>query len=220
MYKLNNIEFTSKNKVRQYVQDNILKQYPVKHDLSNDHLEVIKDLLQHHPNREHKLGSGVKRVWLQPNKFNHKEFWLERTDGSITDFSYLQCLTPSKKLNKVKQAMRRSIEWHVWGFREDYFKNHAVDGLIDCPILGIKVDKYHAEVDHIAPDTFDAIANDFIKDYIPDLENVPITNNVDGLIGVEFTDKELEKKWYFFHLVRAKLRVISTNAHRRLKSLG
>lgn len=52
---------------------------------------ILLDLLSHHPIAKEKIGVGVKSFWWKPN-INALVPFLERTDGSVDDFSYVKCV--------------------------------------------------------------------------------------------------------------------------------
>lgn len=213
-YIINGFEFSSKDEVGQYVRDNILNKYPSNQQISKEHFEFMLALLNGHKKREEKIGVGVKNIWIQPNEFYRTRcFWLERLDGSKTDFSYLQCLTEKKDDKKVKEAARKAVEYFTKEFKRDFFnicENRT------CAILNIPITRENSHVDHIPPNTFDNIFNEFVRENNIDIFDVKLLGkgvNADGKIGNWFNDKELENKWIEFHNKRAVLRVISGTAN-------
>ncbi len=50
-----------------------------------DHLSLL-DLIERHPEAVQKIGSEIKRFYKAPTELGTSCFWIERTDGSNTDF--------------------------------------------------------------------------------------------------------------------------------------
>jgi len=66
-----------------------------------EHISFLTALLKRHPDATEKIGSGIKRLYRAkapaPN-YGTSCFWVERTDGSVIDFSMAHCfLTESDK---------------------------------------------------------------------------------------------------------------------------
>ncbi len=210
-YDINGMQFNSKKSVIEYVRETIYNKYPDFQELSADHLRFMIGLLRYHPWGDQKIGIGIKKIWIQSNdKFPTKCFWLERIDETKTDFSFHQCVSPSSLLRDFKEACRRAIAALVIDFRKQYFhdKNKAI-----CPILGKPMTIFTSHVDHMPPNTFEKIINEFIEMLKIDIEKVPLINHGDGNIGNYFADITFEKNWVNFHNERAKLRVISAEAN-------
>src|SRR5438132_1107626 len=66
------------------------------------------DVLLRHPKANEKVGIGVRRFFRSGSGF-----WLERTDGTKTDFSFLKCLGSRTHRAEVLSAMRAAIEGQV-----------------------------------------------------------------------------------------------------------
>lgn len=65
----------------------------------------------YHPSAEIKIGAGVSRMEVRQNLIykQNREFWIVRTDDTETDFSFMECLRPSKPLDKFRTACRAAI---------------------------------------------------------------------------------------------------------------
>ena len=50
-----------------------------------------------------KIGAGIKRIYVDNNKFENLCFHLERIDGSTDDFSYLKCFKGKIDSPKIEQ---------------------------------------------------------------------------------------------------------------------
>jgi hypothetical protein len=213
-YEINGIFFTSKKSVIRYVQE-ILGHYQDGEYISQEDLEFMTSLLSYHPWSYQKIGCGISRMWIEKNEgYPTRGFWLERSDGSKTDFSFYQCLENAGLLKDFKKACRKAVAPFVIDFKNKFFKDNSNP---ICCITNRLINKNTSHVDHISPKTFDKILSNFIELYCIDVLKVKFTEHDDSKIGIEFLDKDLEKRWIDFHNINAELRVISAEANLRIE---
>ena len=177
-----------------------------------DHEFILKEdfdfmlnVLKQHENYDDKIGMGS-------TDYKNRCFWLERMDGTKTDFSFIKCLSSANEHSDYLKACRKAVEYVVINFRDITFANNAI---IYCPVLGVQITKNESHVDHYYV-PFIKIAKDFFET----LNQPPVILHGDGKIGVEFADKRLERNWIDYHNKYAKLRVISEKANLSLKKLN
>lgn len=210
-YNINGRQFNSKKSIIEHVRENIYRKYSDYELLIDEHLYFMLGLLRYHPWSDQKIGVGVQSMWVQPNEnYATKCFWLERIDGTKTDFSFHQCVSLPSPLRDFKAACRRAIAPSIINLKQKYFSGINE---CSCPLLGITMTMSTSHVDHMSPNTFEKILNDFIKEFNIDVEAVPLVEHNDGKIGNCFDDVNFEKEWVDFHDRRAKLRVISIKAN-------
>jgi hypothetical protein len=183
----------------------------------DDHFALLMDLLRGHPNADKKIGVGILHFRVTTNKYKSRSLEGVRTDGTTTDFSYRKCLREPTRWEEFVAALRHAVEFDVISARDRAFEGAET---IDCPITGKPVTKAEVEVDHLAPDTFEALAEEFAAKETIDRKNPPITESEDGDIGRFVSDLELCERWKRFHKERARLRVISIEAHRKTMPAG
>lgn len=53
----------------------------------------LRELLRRHVNCEEKIGVGIAHIVVMDDGYGWKCFGVERTDGSIEDFTYRRCIT-------------------------------------------------------------------------------------------------------------------------------
>lgn len=211
-YVICGVRFNSKKAVLDYVRGNIFSKYKDFDFISGDHLSFMIGLLGYHPWGKQKIGVGVARMWLQPNGvYPTRSFWLERFDGSRTDFSFYQCVNPPDFLRDFKDACRRSVAPFVISFRRRFFD--SCGGVAVCPVLGVRMTLYSSHVDH--EPSFDFIVGEFIGVRGIDVSGVRLVEHGDGVVGCRFADVGFESDWVGFHNERAVLRVISGEANLR-----
>jgi hypothetical protein len=92
-YVLGNLRFNTKYAVIGHFQAILWRHKELPFFLGQSDAAMVLALLQHHPRAAAKVGAGVKAVYVQqaPRSVNYtgqRCFWLERTDGTSTDFSY------------------------------------------------------------------------------------------------------------------------------------
>lgn len=216
-YNINGNDFKSKKAVIEYVKETILCKYRDFEFLDDTHLQFMVELLRHHPYSDQKIGVGVEKMWIQCNvPYETKGFWLQRYDKTTTDFSFYHCVSPPSSLRDVKSACRRAIAPIIIDFRKEFFSQRGSS--VKCPVSGDDMSLYTSHVDHVFPNTFDNIVNEFIQNCGIEVEKIPLMEHSDGKVGNWFADKTFEKKWIDFHNKRAELRVISSQANLSLRS--
>jgi len=132
-FNINGIQFSSKKSVIEYVRENIHSKYPDRQPISNDHFRFMVSLLRHHPQSDQKIGVGIRKIWIQPNEgYSTRSFWLEREDGTKTDFSFYRCVSPPSSLRNFKEACRRSVAPFVIDAKKKYFKKYLFDSMERC----------------------------------------------------------------------------------------
>ena len=56
-------------------------------------------------------GLKIVEVYVRKSKkFPNLQFWIKREDGTETDISYLNCISPRKKIDEISDACRRAVE--------------------------------------------------------------------------------------------------------------
>lgn len=177
---------------------------------------LLLDLVQRHPHADQKIGCGVAgfRVEKTP-QYGSKCFILVRTDGATTDFSYLECLRSTPHGAKVTSAFRAAIEPDVFQFKQACFDRAALDGNdpLRCPITGEVLGFVGAHVDHVPPDTFANLLDDFLTGEGKALADLEVKNSADHTYSDRLCDLELEAKWIAFHRFNARLRIVSKTAN-------
>jgi Protein of unknown function (DUF3223) len=171
--------------------------------------EFLHALLALHPDHTTKNGCGVERFEVRQGMAGHLQFWLIRTDGSETDFSFLKCLRPKSEREHVLSAMRRAIAGQVIEARNAVFADQATRL---CPLTGEQLTADNCEMDHLIP--FIELANDFVASH-GGYEAIE-TISADGEQGRHFKDTKIEKLWEEYHRGRAILRPVSKFANQVL----
>lgn len=173
-------------------------------------------LIRRHPEAADKIGVGIDHFKVLTNtNYGGKNrcFYLFRFDGTHTDFSYQKCVPTPTPWQEYVDALRSTIMDHLIAAREARFGPREE---ILCPIKNIMINRSVSYIDHLTPDTFEALVDRFNDEEWIHPENAPLTEGEDKTCGRRLQDKGLEERWRYFHKVNAKLRIISKEAHREV----
>ena len=201
-------QFATKAKLLDRIRA-ILYAYPIGGRLSVGDRNFLYALVDaHHPDGGLKIGAGVARIEVRQNQTyrNNREFWIVRTDGTETDFSFMECLRPSTPLSKFKNACRAAVAFDVARVKADFWRGKEV---ATCPLTGDKMTFADSHVHHAGPSDFAAIVQSFIDRNGIDVSAVSLTGTTDGTIGDRFSDPELERRFVEHHRRLAELQVVS-----------
>ncbi len=162
----------------------------------------------YHPSAEIKIGAGVSRMEVRQNLIykQNREFWIVRTDDTETDFSFMECLRPSKPLDKFRTACRAAISPYMAMVKNNFWSG---GGSAVCPLTGAPMTFDDSHVHHTGAKDFATIVDEFIKLEGLDVTAVELVGARDGVIGDRFHDLELERRFVDFHNRAAELQVVS-----------
>src|SRR5687768_2379203 len=107
--------FSSKKLATEFVRE-ILYRYDIGQRVSEGDAGFLADLLQLHPQAPQKIGCGVRYFTVEQNE-GSRGFWLTRTDGSRTDWSFPSCLTPPTPESEARAGFRTAIRPQIAAFR-------------------------------------------------------------------------------------------------------
>jgi len=206
--------FPTKKALTEAIRE-VLYRYPIGTIITDplDHFFIFAVLDRHHQ-AERKIGCGVRSFRVDAMAYGTRGFAIIRDDGSETDFSFMVCVTPTNKWSDIQQAYRITVEAQVLSFRDSAF---SMASAVVCPLTGRSITKDESDVDHIAPNTFLFLLKKFANVIGVKPEDLPIGDSEDGLIGRRISNPSVEQAWLEFHKANAKLRMISKEAHRKLR---
>ena len=210
---LANEQFASKAAVQRRAKE-LLRTVPVGTSLAGQDLAFVLALLALHPRSAEKVGAGISRVLIQAGMHRRPGFWLQRTDGTATDFSYMKCLGIKNSRSDILKAFRFCVVDQVLRVREEQLAGRTE---FFCPVDQVVVPASDAQVDHAPPNTFQVLLEQFLLVEELQLSDVQVSGSGDGSMDKWLTDKELAQRWDAFHYQYAKLRLISSAANQRLK---
>ena len=203
-------QFATKEAIQQRAQEILRGDV---REIDGQEAEFLLALFARHPRAGAKIGVGIAQIRaVRVMPFGTIGFEIERLDGTRTDISYRECLTPTGPAFWFSQACRREIVAQKLSARD-----HAFAGAVEipCPVTGELFSREACEVDHEPPWTFAAILSAFITERSIDRTAVRYVRG-DGVMENIFADRSLADDFASFHQARAALRVVSVNGHKEL----
>lgn len=173
------------------------------------HHDFLLNLLALHPDARQKIGCGVKDFYIGDGMYGTNCFWLMRLDGTMTDWSFLKCLS-SKPSNKqdVLNAMRLAVWPQICEYRDILF---AETDDVFCPVTGEKIGKLTCHIDHIVP--FKNLVESFLTERGLAISDIKIAPSRDAKIGPRMSNNEHVALWLEYHRTNARLRALSPAAN-------
>src|SRR5690606_2671391 len=109
--------FTTKKSLTERCRS-ILYRYEYGGCLSENDLQFMSSLVEtYHPESSLKVGCGISSMRVEKNDYNKCGFWLERIDGTTTDFSFVSCITHPSKEKDAKGGFRNAIITDILSFK-------------------------------------------------------------------------------------------------------
>jgi hypothetical protein len=193
-YTFGGVGFTSRDAVKRHGA-NIRSRYDHGETISEpaDHA-FLRDLIACHAERETKVGSGIKRFYYDtsPDHPNASCFYLERLDGSATDFGVPACLVGIRQLNL--QSMRMAVRSEV-----ERFKNEKLGGnpTFMSAFSQKEFPSEECAVDHVVP--FDTIVEKFCVTHGIEIDAELVTKSTDMRSDAVWKDDGLRRAFVSFH---------------------
>ena len=198
--------FASKSALKKFVKP--------RQPLSKPDYDFMMAILSRHRWAGEKIGCGVRTMWVQPNPpWNTRGFWLERTDGTKTDFSYLECIDAKPLLMDFVAACRAAVAAQVMAFKV----SALAAGECRCPMTNVVLTLENSHVDHVAPKTFEWLVGEFVQHQGIEAEAVKINGFADGEVERRFVDESLCASWQEFHRANALLRRIEKRENLKMR---
>lgn len=204
---IGDLEFSSKKEAEDYtraVLDEIgrgVSIYP-----SHPRFPFLNDLLNNHPDRARKEGSGIQSFGIQRNARDGRchEMYIIRTDGTKETFSWRGCAgkTSLTDEQKLKKAYRCSIDSQI----EEYRKSQP-NRCVVCTSAD------QLSVDHKDP-TFYVLMKTFQAQTslpVPTLFHKQAKTNAE-IFRTE--DKDFEDTWMEYHKKHAVLQILCDACHK------
>lgn len=204
-----NTIFPTKKAAKDFIRE-IISRHENNETLKGNDFSFIYDLLSVHPESEQKIGCGVSRIFvdLDAQYKKNKCFYLTRTDGSSTDFSWISCIDGRNIRREIFDAFRNAITYQIEEFKKEKLTDSSV-----CPYTNEKLNNGNSHVDHESPLTFYSLVNKFLKEESIDLFDVKISEPQDNQFTTSLINNQLIERWKKYHLKNAKLRIISATGN-------
>lgn len=183
--------------------------------LDDDAVDLLLGVLAAHPQSTEKVGVGVAGFFAARSPdFPSRCFYVRRTDGSETDFSWNEAITPTTPIVRLRMACRNAINAHRLSFRDQAWPIGEVTGRI-CPITGDVFERTEAHIDHQPPQTLMALVESWLGASHLSVAEVPIIHTGDLRSVDTFADGEQESSWVAYHQANAILRLVSASGNLR-----
>lgn len=174
-----------------------------------DTLFMISLIDNYHPTAEQKKGVGIKRMWIATSPYGTDAFFLERIDGTTTEFSYTKCLNHPTDEQIFTKAARYAIEEQIKEFKASMLAS----GPQVCPYTGEILTYATSHVDHTSPFTFKILLKSFLDETQIDWKTIKIKPPRDNCVVREYDDDTFNTLWKEWHHKNAKLRLLSRSGN-------
>ena len=205
--------FGSKNEVTVFFRA-MLGRYRDEQDLDEPDSQLLRDLLERHPDAQQKIGVGIKRFFKRRADQGTSCFWLEREGGSTTDFSYMTCVAATDKslYQKFAEACRQAVQTELNRAKRVHFEKHGnAEGKVKCEVTNELVGIYESHLDHKKPMTFQVIVETFLKANQIEITLEMLSPPDDAQFVVTFVDEDMARRFREYHsriVGEAGLRII------------
>ncbi|MDQ3564214.1 MAG: DCL family protein [Pseudomonadota bacterium] len=207
--------FKFKKGAKQFFRE-MLARYRNSQNINDEDAEHLHNLLERHPEAPEKIGCGVKRFFKAQTDKGTSCFWLEREDGSRTDFSYITCVDSKRKslYQEFAEACREAVQEELQRAKKHHFEAHRdSEGKVACDVTGEKVASYESHLDHKKPMTFQVIVRTFVAGNQIDIKPEMLSIAGDAQCVTTFVDKDIENKFRDYHRSVADLRIVKSIAN-------
>lgn len=162
-----------------------------------------------------KIGVGVDLFLRKRNGFDGfstPSFWVRRTDGSETDFSYIWAVKGEPKSNALEfyDACRAAVATDLLAAKKSHFKIHGdAQGRVACELTGNLITLDEAHLDHAYP-TFGQLVVAFraARNWQHAVPDGVLTKPADGQTTTVFIDPAVSEAFSGFHHRAALLRIV------------
>jgi hypothetical protein len=188
--------------------------------LTEPHDSFLRDLIFMHPRAGTKIRAEISHFSIGADSYKGRCFFLHRSDGTSTDFSYLKCLSGEKLDDLVFGALRTATMDQIQEFRQSQFDRAT---LIVCPFTGSPLDIDNCHVDHAPPQTFYKLVHKWLAENDLTLAEISISQGEDNKMYREITNPAQRESWCSFHLANATLRLTSKQgnlSHSKIEARG
>ena len=165
-----------------------------------------------------KIGAGISHFERRVNRgpgYATPGFWLVRTDGTETDFSYVRSLrmAPQSILERYYGACRSAVATSLAAAKQRQFDRFSdAEGRIPCDVSGVLVKASDAQLRHAAP-----FFGDIIRNYrehrewsVADLGGL-LSPPADAQTDNIFLNEEDSEDFRCWHRAKAVLHIVSND---------
>lgn len=173
-----------------------------------------------HPEEQSKIGCGIDSFFRRFNikdGFPNSSFWVRRTDGTETDFSYIWAVKGVAKgrAAEFNDACRAAVRADLEAAKKAAFDAHADEfGYMQCELTGNPVSIHNAHLDHAWP-TFGMLVTTFraARGWAKEIPEGVLTLPGDAQTTTEFVQADVTQAFRDFHHQSATLRIVDAKAN-------
>ncbi|HMO41558.1 MAG TPA: DCL family protein [Kiritimatiellia bacterium] len=193
-YKFGSNEFTSQDAVKKHCAE-IRRKYGLGGTvIEPEDISLLSDLIACHVEHDSKVGCGIARFYVDAAPEHQGEcFWIERKDGSRTDFGVPACLVGIARLNH--QSLRMAVKYQIDAFMSSKLAEH--DDTFKSEYSGASFPISEAVVDHTV--TFQSIIEQFFSPRGIDITKELLTISRDQKSEPVWRDPEMLSEFLEFH---------------------
>jgi hypothetical protein len=180
---------------------------------------LLRGLLERHPEAHQKFGCGIKRFFKRKSDKGTDCFWIEREDGTQTDFSYRDCVDAKGKslLQEFAEACREAVQPQLDEAKREHFRKFGdADGKVRCEVTDKMVAHYESHLDHKPPMTFQMIVTTFIAANKIEINRDMLSAPADAQFVTTLIDIDLTQRFIEYHTKVAHLRIVAKKENLRL----
>ncbi|WP_213742233.1 DCL family protein [Bradyrhizobium sp. dw_411] len=163
-----------------------------------------------------KIGSGVEHFFRRRNVgegYSTPGFWVHRTDGTDTDFSYISAVKGQPKSNAQEfyDACRGAVAADLLTAKKRHFETHGDEaGRVPCDLSDELITFAEAHLDHAYP-TFGQLVVSFraARGWQHGVPVGVLSPPADAQITTSFVDTSAAEAFRQFHRGAATLRIVS-----------
>jgi hypothetical protein len=172
-------------------------------------------LVPRHPHYEIKKGCGIENYVFASNTYHKSRtagrpsarLFAKRTDGTITDISWVQCSGVPSNRESISKVMRSLVAYQAKEFKD------ACDQI--CRSCGEWTPLDFIDADH-HPKSFREIANAWIDSVGVDEWELKVSGKEDLFVGDRFDSDSLNESWIAFHKANVSFRALCRTCHQRI----
>jgi hypothetical protein len=209
---LGNLHFNTQIQARAFFKAMLARYRPGDSIHATDAVH-LHQLIERHVEAPQKIGGGIARFYVERTNKGTCCFWLERTDGSRTDFSYISCIKAKPKtLNQeFAEACREAVADDLRAAKRAYFDAHGDEtGRVPCDITGELLLPHESHLDHAHPMTFEVIVRGFLAAERVTPSRSILSGSRDQQFATTFTDPDRAQRFRDYHHQAAHLRIIQS----------
>lgn len=203
-YSIGNKHFKTKNECYKFTSNLIKNLNKCEIAEGDEHFNYFVDLINNHPNKEDKIGDGIKGFKIDKHPtYNNFQMYIVRKNNELISFSVIACCNfyPKYKKSdceyKLTDAMREAVDEQILEFRYNNIRK--------CSICQTSSDFEIYHIDHKSP-SFQQLCKNFISEN----SNFPISFDKNKNFRNVFSsiDTPYKNNWFEYHKKNASLQVL------------